>query len=272
MFATEPCTDSPLFELPQVVVTPHLGASTSEAQDRAGTDVAKSVRLALAGHFVPDAVNITGGAVDEEVAPWLEMARKLGVMIGALSTELPSSIVVDVRGELASSNVDVLGLSALRGLFSAALDEPVTFVNAPTVAAERGVTSEVVTNSESPTHRSVVDVKAVYADGSVQNVSGAITEPRQVEKIVNINGRNFDLRAEGLNLLVSYVDQPGSLGKIGTLLGNAGIDILAAALSQDAEGGGATMLLRVSTKVDDSVVSAISEAVDATLIEQVDLS
>ncbi|GAB34728.1 D-3-phosphoglycerate dehydrogenase [Gordonia otitidis NBRC 100426] len=272
VFATEPCTDSPLFELPQVVVTPHLGASTSEAQDRAGTDVAKSVRLALAGHFVPDAVNITGGAVDEEVAPWLEMARKLGVMIGALSTELPSSIVVDVRGELASSNVDVLGLSALRGLFSAALDEPVTFVNAPTVAAERGVTSEVVTNSESPTHRSVVDVKAVYADGSVQNVSGAITEPRQVEKIVNINGRNFDLRAEGLNLLVSYVDQPGSLGKIGTLLGNAGIDILAAALSQDAEGGGATMLLRVSTKVDDSVVSAISEAVDATLIEQVDLS
>ncbi|GAC49009.1 D-3-phosphoglycerate dehydrogenase [Gordonia aichiensis NBRC 108223] len=272
VFATEPCTDSPLFELPQVVVTPHLGASTSEAQDRAGTDVAKSVRLALAGHFVPDAVNITGGAVDEEVSPWLEMARKLGVMIGALSSELPSSIVVDVRGELASSNVDVLGLSALRGLFSAALDEPVTFVNAPTVAAERGVTSEVLTNTESPSHRSVVDVKAVYADGSVQNVSGAITEPRQVEKIVNINGRNFDLRAEGLNLLVSYVDQPGSLGKIGTLLGNAGIDILAAALSQDAEGGGATMMLRVSKKVDDAVVSAISDAVDSTLIEQVDLS
>ena len=80
VFATEPCTDSPLFELPQVVVTPHLGASTSEAQDRAGTDVAKSVRLALAGHFVPDAVNITGGAVDEEVAPWLEVARKAGVL------------------------------------------------------------------------------------------------------------------------------------------------------------------------------------------------
>ena len=106
----------------------------------------------------------------------------------------------------------------------------------------------------------------------MQNVSGAITEPRQVEKIVNINGRNFDLRAEGLNLLVSYVDQPGSLGKIGTLLGNAGIDILAAALSQDADGGGATMMLRVSTKVDDAVVAEISNAVDSTLIEQVDLS
>ncbi|QTI67764.1 phosphoglycerate dehydrogenase [Gordonia polyisoprenivorans] len=272
VFATEPCTDSPLFELPQVVVTPHLGASTSEAQDRAGTDVAKSVRLALAGHFVPDAVNIVGGSVDEEVAPWLEMARKLGVLVGAISSDLPTSLVVDVRGELAASNVDVLGLSALRGLFEAALTEPITFVNAPKVAQERGVTSEVTTATESPNHRSVVDVKAVFADGSVHNVAGSLSEPRQVEKIVNINGRNFDMRAEGLNLLVSYTDQPGSLGKIGTLLGDAGIDILAAALSQDAAGAGATMILRVSREVDDSVVEAIESAVGATLIEQVDLS
>lgn len=272
VFSTEPCTDSPLFDLPQVVVTPHLGASTSEAQDRAGTDVAKSVRLALAGHFVPDAVNIVGGAVDEEVAPWLEMARKLGVLVGAISSELPSSIVVDVRGELAASKVDVLGLSALRGLFEAALEDPVTFVNAPKVAEERGVTCEVTTATESPNHRSVVDVKAVFADGSVHNVAGSLTEPRQVEKVVNINGRNFDLRAEGLNLVVSYTDQPGSLGKIGTLLGDAGIDILAAGLSQDAAGAGATVLLRVSRKIDDAVLEAISAAVDATLIEQVDLS
>lgn len=271
VFATEPCTDSPLFELPQVVVTPHLGASTSEAQDRAGTDVAKSVRLALAGHFVPDAVNISG-AVAEDVAPWLEISRKLGVLVGAISTEIPTSIVVDVRGELAAHNVDVLGLSALRGLFSAVLDDPITFVNAPAVAEERGVTSDVTTATESPNHRSLVDVRAVYADGSVANVAGTLTEPRLVEKIVNINGRNFDLRAEGLNLVASYSDQPGSLGKIGTLLGNAGIDILAAALSQDAEGDGATIILRVNRKIDDDVIAAITGAVDATLIEQVDLS
>ena len=177
-----------------------------------------------------------------------------------------------MRGELASSNVDVLGLSALRGLFSAVLDEPVTFVNAPAVAAERGVTSEVTTATESPNHRSVVDVRAVFADGTVLNVAGSLTEPQLVEKIVNINGRNFDLRAEGHNLLVSYADQPGSLGKIGTLLGNAGIDILAAGLSQDAEGAGATIVLRVGRKIDDDVVAAIADAVGATLIEQVDLS
>ncbi len=272
VYATEPCTDSPLFELPQVVVTPHLGASTSEAQDRAGIDVAKSVRLALAGHFVPDAVNITGGAVDEDVAPWLDVARKLGVLVGVISEEPPTSLVVDVRGELAAYNVEVLGLAALRGLFSAALDEPVTFVNAPAVAADRGVTSEVTTAPESPNHRSVVDVRAVYADGSSHNVSGTLTEPRLVEKIVNINGRNFDLRAEGHNLLVSYADQPGSLGKIGTLLGNAGIDIRAAGLSQDAEGPGATVMLRVSDPLDDDLLSAIGDSVGATLIEQVDLT
>ncbi|GAB2646485.1 phosphoglycerate dehydrogenase [Gordonia jinhuaensis] len=272
VFTKEPCTDSPLFELPQVVVTPHLGASTSEAQDRAGTDVAKSVRLALAGHFVPDAVNISGGPVDDEVAPWLELSRKLGVLVGAISDQSPTALQVEVRGELAASNVDVLGLSALRGLFSAVLEDPITFVNAPAIAQERGVTTEVTTATESPNHRSLVDVKAVYGDGSTVNVAGTLSGPAQVEKVVNINGRNFDLRAQGLNLLVSYRDQPGSLGKIATLLGNAGIDIQAAGLSQDVEGEGATVLLRVDRAVPEDVVSAIGDAVGATLIEGVDLS
>ena len=105
VFATEPTTDSPLFDLPQVVVTPHLGASTAEAQDRAGTDVAESVKLALAGEFVPDAVNVGGGVVGEEVAPWLDLVRKLGLLIGVLSAELPVSISVQVCGELASEDV-----------------------------------------------------------------------------------------------------------------------------------------------------------------------
>ncbi len=93
VYSKEPCTDSPLFELSQVVVTPHLGASTEEAQDRAGTDVAASVKLALAGEFVPDAVNVGGGTVSEEVSPWLDLVRKLGVLVGALSEELPDVAV-----------------------------------------------------------------------------------------------------------------------------------------------------------------------------------
>ena len=272
VFSKEPCTDSPLFELAQVVVTPHLGASTEEAQDRAGTDVAASVKLALAGEFVPDAVNVGGGVVSEEVAPWLDLVRKLGVLAGALSEELPTSLSVQVRGELAGEDVEVLRLSALRGLFSAVIEDQVTFVNAPAIAEERGVAADISTATESPNHRSVVDVRAVAADGSVVNVAGALSGPQQVEKIVQINGRNFDLRAQGIYLVINYADQPGALGKIGTLLGTAGVNIQAAQLSEDAEGPSATILLRVDRDVPAEVRAEIGSAVAANKLEVVDLS
>ncbi|MBO0841351.1 MAG: phosphoglycerate dehydrogenase, partial [Sciscionella sp.] len=108
VYASEPTTASPLFELDRVVVTPHLGASTAEAQDRAGTDVARSVRLALAGEFVPDAVNVAGGPVGEEVRPYLALTQKLGTLLSALSPAAPSSLTVEVRGELAAEDVTVL--------------------------------------------------------------------------------------------------------------------------------------------------------------------
>jgi len=272
VYSKEPCTDSPLFELSQVVVTPHLGASTEEAQDRAGTDVAASVKLALAGEFVPDAVNVGGGAVSEEVSPWLDLVRKLGLLAGALTEELPASLSVQVRGELAGEDVEVLRLSALRGLFTAVIEDQVTFVNAPAIAEERGVVADISTATESPNHRSVVDVRAVAADGSVVNVAGALSGPQQVEKIVQINGRNFDLRAHGIYLVINYGDQPGALGKIGTLLGTAGVNIQAAQLSEDAEGPGATILLRVDRDVPADVRTEIRSAVSANKLEVVDLS
>jgi D-3-phosphoglycerate dehydrogenase len=166
----------------------------------------------------------------------------------------------------------VLKLSALRGLFSAIIDEPVTFVNAPALAAERGVTAEISKATESPNHRSVVDVRAVGADGSVVNVAGTLTGPQLVEKIVQINGRSYDLRAQGINLVVHYADQPGALGKIGTLLGAAGVNIQAAQLSEDTEGPSATVVLRLDQDVPDDVRSAIVESVGANKLEVVDFS
>jgi len=175
VFTTEPCTDSPLFDLPEVVVTPHLGASTAEAQDRAGTDVAASVLKALAGEFVADAVNVSGGQVSEEVALWLELARKLGLVVGRMLAKAPVRLEVEARGELSTEDVNVLGLSAVRGLFSGIVDEPVTFVNADTIAADRGVTIAVTTAPESVSHRSVLDVTGIAADGTRVSVVGALT-------------------------------------------------------------------------------------------------
>ena len=272
VFSSEPCTDSPLFDLPQVVVTPHLGASTAEAQDRAGTDVAESVRLALAGEFVPDAVNVGGGIVSEEVAPWLDLVRKLGLLAGALSDGLPVSLSVQVRGELASEDVEVLRLSALRGLFSAVIEDQVTFVNAPA-----SLRSAVLTPTSAPPPKARIIAAwstCGRSDRMVRcvNVAGALSGPQLVEKIVQINGRNFDLRAQGTYLVINYADQPGALGKIGTLLGTAGVNIQAAQLSEDAEGPGATILLRLDRDVPADVRAEITSAVAANKLEVVDLS
>lgn len=133
------------------------------------------------------------------------------------------------------------------------------------------MTVSVEKHSEALAHRSAVEVRAVAADGTVTSVTGALTGLQQVEKIVNINGRSFDLRAEGHNIVVHYSDRPGVLGVLGTVLGNAGVDILAAALSQDAEGEGATVILRVDRVVGDAEVEAIVSQLDAR-VAQVDLS
>lgn len=263
VYDSEPCTDSPLFKLPQVVVTPHLGASTEEAQDRAGTDVADSVLKALAGEFVADAVNVSGGKVGEEVALWMELARKLGLLAGKLVDGAPVSLEVTARGELSSEDVSALGLSAVRGLFSGIIEEPVTFVNAPRIAEERGVSVDVKTNSESVTHRSVIEVKVVTGEGNTAAVVGALTGLERVEKITRINGRGLDLRAEGRNLFLEYTDAPGALGTVGTKLGTAGINIEAAALTQAAKGDGAVLILRVEREVPEELVAEITAELNA---------
>ncbi|ALC05667.1 D-3-phosphoglycerate dehydrogenase [Corynebacterium deserti GIMN1.010] len=263
VYATEPCTDSPLFKLPQVVVTPHLGASTVEAQDRAGTDVADSVLKALAGEFVADAVNVSGGRVGEEVAVWLDLARKLGLLAGKLVDAAPVAIEVEARGELSTEQVDALGLSAVRGLFSGIIEESVTFVNAPRIAEERGLDVTIKTNSESVTHRSVLQVKVITGEGATATVVGALTGLERVEKITRINGRGLDLRAEGRNLFLEYTDAPGALGVVGTKLGTAGINIEAAALTQAEKGDGAVLILRVESEVPEELEAEINAELGA---------
>ncbi len=266
VYVTEPATSSPLFEIPQIVVTPHLGASTEEAQDRAGTDVARSVRLALAGEFVPDAVNVqVTGVVGEEVAPWLGLVQKLGTVLHAVATRVPSSITVDVAGELASEDVSVLQLAALRGVFTHAVDAQVTFVNVPDLAADRGVTVELTTAPESQDFRSVVQLRGAMPNGEAVTVSGTLSGRSQVEKLVEVNGRRFDLRAEGDVLLLEYDDRPGVMGRVGSLLGEAAVNIEAAQISQIVDGS-AIMLLRVDRPVDPGVLEPIGASVGARTV------
>jgi D-3-phosphoglycerate dehydrogenase len=264
VYVSEPTTSSPLFELERITVTPHLGASTAEAQDRAGTDVARSVQLALAGEFVPDAVNVQiNGAVGEEVRPWLPLVQKLGTVLYAVAGRVPTSVTVDVAGELASEDVSVLSLAALRGVFTHVVEDQVTFVNVPALAAERGVAVELTTAPESENHRSVVQLRAAMPDGEAITVSGTLTGRAQVEKLVEVNGRHFDLRAEGEVLLLEYADRPGVMGRVGSLLGEAAVNIEAAQISQTTDGADAIMLLRVDRPVDPGVLEPIGASVGA---------
>jgi D-3-phosphoglycerate dehydrogenase / 2-oxoglutarate reductase len=176
---------------------------------------------------------------------------------------VPSTVTVDVAGELAAEDVSVLQLAALRGVFTNVVEDQVTFVNTPALAAERGVDVELTTAPESENHRSVVQLRAAMPDGESITVSGTLTGRAQVEKLVEVNGRHFDLRAEGEVLLLEYADRPGVMGRVGSLLGEAAVNIEAAQISQTTDGTDAIMLLRVDRPVDPGVLEPIGASVGA---------
>src|SRR6478736_2846886 len=178
VFTQEPCTDSPLFELENVVATPHLGASTDEAQEKAGVSVAKSVRLALAGDLVPDAVNVQGGIIAEDVRPGIPLAEHLGRFLTAVAAAVPAQLDIEVRGEITAYDVRVLELAALKGLFVDVVEDPVSYVNAPVLAADRGVQVRLTTDAESPDYRNLVALRGTLADGGVVSVSGTLSGTR----------------------------------------------------------------------------------------------
>ncbi|GAA5041897.1 D-3-phosphoglycerate dehydrogenase [Thermocatellispora tengchongensis] len=272
VFAKEPCTDSPLFELDSVVVTPHLGASTHEAQEKAGTQVARSVKLALAGEFVPDAVNVQGGAVAEDVKPGLPLAEKLGRVFTALARETATKLDIEVRGEIAAHDVRVLELAALKGVFTDIVEDAVTYVNAPLLAQDRGVTVELVTSSESPDWRNVITVRGVLADGRAVSVSGTLSGPRQITKIVEVNGYATEIEPTDHLAFFTYSDRPGIVGITGRILGDHSINIASMQVARDEKGGRALIALTVDSAIPDEVVEQIIQEIGADDGRAVDLA
>ena len=271
VFATEPCTDSPLFTLDNVVATPHLGASTDEAQERAGIAVAISVRKALSGELVPDAVNVKGGVIDEAVRPALPLVEKLAQVAIGLATDVVSSIDVEVRGEISEMDVSVLATSALKGALIGMGAEDVTYVNAPALASERLLTSTISTNPESPDHRNLVSVRAACANGSQVFVSGTLMGIRQTQKIVAIDELDLDLKPTSNLLFLRYTDQPGVVGVVGNSLGKLKINIADMQVGRTQVGGDALMALTVDSVIPNDIIQVISKETGATLVRFVNL-
>jgi D-3-phosphoglycerate dehydrogenase len=273
VYATEPCTDSALFGFDNVVATPHLGASTVEAQDKAGLAVARSVKLALQGEFVPDAVDVqAGGVVAEDVRPGLPLAEKLGRVFTALAGGVASRLTVEVRGEIAAFDVSVLQLAALKGVFADVVEEPVTFVNAPLLAAERGVELGMVTSAESPEFRNVVTVRGTLATGAEVSVSGTLSGPRHVEKLTDVDGFDIDVIAAEHMVFLKYDDRPGVVGIVGRVLGDAGVNIAAMQVSRRSAGGETLMVLTVDSAIPPQALAEIAEGIGSTSTHPVDLT
>ncbi len=272
VFAKEPCVDSPLFELENVVATPHLGASTDEAQEKAGVAVARSVRLALNGELVPDAVNVQGGLIAEDVRPGIPLTEKLGRIFTALAGEVAQQVDVEVRGEITQYDVKVLELAALKGIFSDIVEESVSYVNAPLLAAERGVAVRLVTEPDSPDHRNLITLRGTLADGSQVSVSGTLIGIAQKERLVEVDGYDVDIEPTEHLAFFRYQDRPGMVGTVGGVLGQAGINIAGMQVCRDEKGGHALVALSVDTAIPAAALEEIATSMEAVEVRAVDLT
>jgi D-3-phosphoglycerate dehydrogenase len=272
VFANEPCTDSPLFELEKVVATPHLGASTDEAQEKAGIAVARSVRLALEGELVPDAVNVQGGVIAEDVRPGIPLVEKLGRVFTALAGGVAQQLDVEVRGEITQYDVKVLELAALKGVFSDVVEEQVSYVNAPLFAAERGLAVRLLTDADSPDHRNLITLRGTLADGRQVSVSGTLVSLAQKERLVEVNGYDVDIEPTEHLAFFRYSDRPGMVGTVGQILGQAQVNIAGMQVARDAKGGHALVALSVDSAIPADVLDEIATATDAEAVCAVDLT
>ena len=248
VFAKEPTTESPLFELDSVVVTPHLGASTSEAQDKAGATIAEQVLLALAGEFVPFAVNVDASEASETIRPFVPLAEHLGALFASLSEKLPASIEVEFQGDIGGYDNKIALLSALKGMLGQISDEPVSFVNAKNMARDRGVEIKGISNTVAKDFVNVVTIR-----GGGHSLAGTLAGLDSEPRLVMVDEHKIDMPPAQHMLVVRNDDRPGMIGLVGTTLGMAGVNIDDMDVGRSSEGVPAVMVIASPTAVPTAV-------------------
>ena len=255
VFSTEPMTESPLFELDSIVVTPHLGASTNEAQDKAGDTIATMVELALAGDFVPFAVNVDAAEANETLRPYLPLAERLGGLFVALNGAMPKTLEICTEGEIAGYDTRIVELAVLKGFFGAISDEPVTYVNAPQLAQDHGIEVRDVNCATSADYVNLLTLR-----GGDHSISGTLSGPRHEQRIVNIDGTPFDVPPADHMVVVSNDDRPGVIGTVGTILGDAAVNIADMDVARVEGSSTAVMLIAPTERVPDETLVALRAA------------
>lgn len=273
VYAKEPPPDdSPILSAPHTILTPHLGASTSEAQDKAGVTIAEQLALALSGDLVPFAVNVDAGAeVSDQLKPFMPLAELLGALFTSLAGGTVPSLEISCLGQLAELDNRVLSLAVLKGLFASVVDESVTFVNAPLIAEAKGVAVSKSSSAVSADYVNLIRV-AGEIDGRAITVAGTVVGPRGAPRIVELDQHAIDIPPSRYMMVVHNDDRPGVIGQVGTILGGAGINIANMAVGRDPGGAHALMGLNVDSDPSQEVLATLRESdgilsVDSILLE-----
>jgi D-3-phosphoglycerate dehydrogenase len=259
VFPSEPFTDHPLFDREDVVVTPHLGASTAEAQDRAGVVTAEQVRAALTGGVVTNAVNIAAVRPEtmEALAPFVPLCERLGRLAQGIGSGSPDRIQVEFRGRIADHDTRLLGIAVLVGILSGHTEEPVNLVNAPTIADERGIELVEVKDPVSEDFTELVTVR-IGDGGDAVEVAGTGVGPRNVPYLVRVWGQGFYMPFADHLAIFRYADQPGMIGRVGNAFGEHGVNIVSAAVGAEEGEHAAVMALTTDAPVPPSVIEEIA--------------
>ena len=253
VFPNEPLTEHPIFERDNVVVTPHLAASTQEAQDRAGVITAEQVRAALAGEVVTNAVNIAAVRPEamEAVAPFVPLCEKLGRLAQGLGNGSIGRVEAEFRGALADHDTRLLGIAVLVGILSGHTEEQVNLVNAPAIELVE------IKERHSEDFTELVTVRLGEGDAAVE-VAGTGLGPRNVPHLVGVWGESFNMPFADHLAIFRYADQPGMIGRVGQAFGRHGVNIVSAAVGAESDSDRAVMALTTDGPVPDEVVDEIA--------------
>jgi D-3-phosphoglycerate dehydrogenase / 2-oxoglutarate reductase len=254
VFPSEPFTEHRLFERGDVVVTPHLGASTAEAQDRAGIVTAEQVKAALTGGVVTNAVNIAAVRPEamEALAPFVPLCERLGRLAQGLGDGTIDRVEVAFHGRIAEHDTRLLGIAVLVGILSGHTEEPVNLVNAPAMAEDRGIDLTELKEAASEDFTELIRVRL----GGVE-VAGTGVGPRNIPYLVGAWGHSFYMPFADHLAVFRYADQPGMIGRVGTAFGEHGVNIVSAAVGAEASGEEAVMALTTDAPVAAAVIEAI---------------
>jgi D-3-phosphoglycerate dehydrogenase len=256
VFVTEPATENPLFHLPNVVCTPHLGAATSEAQENVALQIAEQMSDYLLRGAITNAINFPSISAEEapKLKPFIALAEKLGSFAGQLTETGISKVQLAYEGAVAQMNTKALTSAALAGLLRPMLGD-VNVVSAPVVAKERGIVVEEVTREMPEDYESLITV-TVTTERQTRHVSGTVFADGR-PRIVNIKGIRMDAEFGPSMIYITNLDKPGFIGKFSSTLGEAGINIATFHVGRDAPGGNAVALIEIDGELPEAVLAKV---------------